>query len=62
MNGWVKGVLSHPSGKNKDAARMGHPGFVPSHPRRKKRAWNVAPGILLIVREIQGSLRFAFRF
>jgi hypothetical protein len=24
---WGGGVLTHPSGKNKDAARMGHPEF-----------------------------------
>jgi hypothetical protein len=25
---WGEFVLSHPSGKNKDAARMGHPEFL----------------------------------
>ena len=26
--GWLGFVLSHPSDKNKDVARMGHPNFV----------------------------------
>ena len=33
--------VSHPSGKNNDAARVGHPTFVVSHPfaRNKAKGW-----------------------
>ena len=36
---------SHPSRKNKNAARVGHPEFVASHPLRKKREMDGAPTV-----------------
>jgi hypothetical protein len=52
-------VVSHPSHKNKDVARVGHPNIagincrinsgaiVVSHPFRKKRGVDGAPGIVV---------------